>query len=282
MRSTKTLILAGIAAILIVGLLGLGCSDNDAPTTTTTTIILEDNGIDALVGTVSTQVNAYLDSAVSVIDAGLQVATFIDIDAGDIGDVFMGGFLPDSTKEEHNWIVSWATDLQAGLGRLTIIDSLTYIVNGALSVSARDATDMWVKHNYNFQTSDTTVTFNNLSQHGSLHIAGIDGTTALINGEFSTVISNKFVSNDSTTWNEWTISMDVNNLAVSRTGAAWDNGCPVSGAVTAVVEYLQAKDTDVPTVTVWEFNMTFTDGAVAVNVSTGNLSASYDLALCTP
>jgi hypothetical protein len=194
----------------------------------------------------------------------------------------MGGTPTDSTKEQNNWIVSWATDLQAGLGRLNRTDSLTYIVDGALSVNAKDATAMWVKHNYSFETADTTATYNNLDHHGSLHIGGIDGNTALVNGEFFTVIDKKFVSTDSTTWNQWTVSMDVTDLAVTKIGTSWDNGCPASGSIVATVEYLHAQDTDVPTVTVWEFDMIFTDGNVAVNVSTGNLVASYDLALCTP
>jgi len=281
MRSSKSLLLAGMIAALMVALMGLSCSDDDTPTTN---IIPEeeDNGIESLLGVVSSRVNEHLDSVIGTMEAGLRVATFIDVGTGDIGGALMGSVIPDSTNGDNDWIVSWATDLQAGLGTLTIVDSLTYVVNGAFSVNAKDADAMYIKHNYDYLSSDSTVSFNNVDHRGFLHITGIDGTTATVNGVFNTVINDKFVSADSTVWNDWTIETSITNLTVAKDGSSWTTGCPGSGTATVDVEYRYARDLDIPSTTVWHMTVTFTDGDIDVDVTIGNLSASYEYALCTP
>jgi len=279
MRSSKSLFLAGCLTVLAVALVGLGCSD-DTPTTLVP--VGEDNGIESHLAEVSSQVNAHIDSVLTVVESGLRVATFIDIGSGDIGGAFMGGQLPDSTKDENNWIVSWATDLQAGLGTLTIVDSLTYVVAGALSINAKDATAMHVKHNYSYVSSDSTVSFTDVNNTSYLHITGIDGTTATVNGALSSVINDKDVSTSGTVWNDWAIETTVTNLAVAKDGSSWTSGCPATGTILVNVEHRYAEDLDVPVTTVWEMTVTFTDGNAIVDVVTGQLSTSYENSFCTP
>ncbi len=279
MRSTKSLFLAGLFAVVAVAIIGLGCSSDN---TTTIVPVEEDNGIEAHLEVVSSQVNEHLDSAVTVIESGLRVATFIDVGTGDIGDSFMGSILSDSTSDDTDWIVSWATDLQAGLGTLSIIDSLTYVVGGAFSVNAKDADAMHVKHNYSYQSSDSTVSHTDVANRGYLHITGINGSTATINGEFSALITDKEVSSGGTVWNEWTIETTVTNLTVPKSGSSWTSGCPATGTAVVSIEHLYAEDTDVPVTTQWDMTVTFTDGETSIAVTTGNLSTSYDNSLCTP
>jgi hypothetical protein len=48
------------------------------------------------------------------------------------------------------------------------------------------------------------------------------------------------------------------------------------------VEYTQARNEDIPTTTNWQFDVTFTDGNLAVDVTVGQLTSSYEHSLCTP
>lgn len=279
MRSSKSLLLAGLAAIIAVTIIALGCSDDTKPTPPTPP---EDHGIQSMLALVQGQVHEYLDSAVNTMESGLRVATFVDVGSADIGDVFMGSGLPDSTIDEHFWIISWLTDLVIGTGTLRIVDSLTYVVNGEMSINARGADAMYVKHNFSYENQDTTVTFTDVSNHGFVHFTGIDSATAVANGEFTINLKDKFVSADSTTWNNWTIQATVSDLTFVRTGTSWTSGCPNSGTCQVNVQYTYSRDEDIPTTTLWQFDITFTDGAMAVDVSTGPLSSSYEYTLCTP
>jgi len=280
MRSSKTLLLAGMATVVAVLAIALGCSDDSTPTYNPPPE--ENNGIESLLGVVQDQVHAYLDSAITATESALRVATFIDIGTDDIGNNFMGPVIPDSTRDDAYWIISYATDLQAGAGTMIIVDSLTYVVNGDLSVNARGADAMYIKHNYGFQSLDTNVTYTDIAHRGYLHITGIDGTTATINGDFVTSINSKVVTNDSTVWNNWALEVAVTNLTVDREGDSWTTGCPGSGSCTVDAEYEYARDQDIPVTTNWYLDITFTDGNMAVDVTTGNLNTSYEHTLCTP
>ncbi len=281
MRSSKLLFLAGCLTVIAMALVGFGCSD-DAPTTTIVDPTgEEDNGIEALLESVSAQANAHVDAVLEIVASGLRVATFIDAGTGDIGNVFMGGTLPDGTKEEDNWIISWATDLQAGLGTAVTTDSLTYMVDGELSTGAKDATAMHTKHHYSFTGNDTTVSNTDVVNVSYLDFRGISGTRALVTGTFNTVINDKEVTSEGTTWNDWTIEAVV-GVAVVKSGSSWTNGCPSGGGVALTIEHRYAEDLDVPVTTVWEMMVTFTNGDADIDVTTGQLSTSYENAFCTP
>jgi hypothetical protein len=279
MRSRNSLILVGVVTALMVSVLALGCSDDDTPTTTVP--VEEDHGIESMLDGVSSQVHQYLDSAVSVMEAGLEVAVFVDAGT-DIGSIFMGSITPDSTHS-GTWVVSWATDLVAGLGTMNIVDSLSYLVDGQLSGSAKDATAMYVKHLYTWDAADTTVSSNNLVFRGDLEVTGLDGLTATINGGFDVNAEEKVVNDGATSWDIWDVQITLDNLQMIRaSGGVWDSGCPNSGSCTVLVEYTQAQNQDLPITTVWEYAVTFTDGEMDVDVSIGHLSTSYEETLCTP
>ena len=278
MRSKRSLLLAGMAAFVAVTIMALGCSDDDQPAPAAPV----DNGIESLLSAVQTQVHQYLDSAVVTMYAGLKVATFVDTgSAEDVGNLFMGSGFPDSTRS-GSWIVSYLTDLSSGAGTKSIVDSITYVVDGHFGVNARNAEAMYARHKFNFVSDDTTVTFTNLTNHGDLHITGIVGTTATINGAFDVTVRDKVVNDQSTLWNNWTIQVNATDLTFNRTSTAWTSGCPNSGTATVNVVWQQAQDDHIPTYTQWQMNITITDGQMAVDVTTGNLSSSYEHSLCTP
>lgn len=278
MRSSKSLVLAGTLAMVAVIAMALGCSDDETPVAPPP----EDNGIQSLLGVVQDQVHAYLDSATAVMEAGLEVATYVDISTDDIGDVFMGGGFPDSTLDEHLWIVSWLTDLQSDVAVTNIVDSLSYLVNNALSVNARNATAMFVKHNYSYLSADTTVSFTDITTHANLQIDGLQGELATINGGLASTVRDKVITGDNTVWNDWTIDIQTTNLEFTKTSSTWTSGCPNAGTCTVNVEYTLARNEDIPTTTNWQFDITFTDGNMAVDVTVGQLTTSYEHALCTP
>jgi hypothetical protein len=278
MRSSKSLVLAGTLAMVAVIAMALGCSDDETPVAPPPA----DNGIQSLLGVVQDQVHAYLDTATGVMEAGLEVATYVDISTDDIGDVFMGGGFPDSTLDEHLWIISWLTDLQSDVAVTNIVDSLSYLVDNALSVNARNATAMFVKHNYSYVSADTTVSFTDITNHGNLQIDGLQGALATINGELVSTVREKEVTDESTVWNDWTIEIQATDLEFAKDGSSWTSGCPNGGTCTVNVEYTQARNEDIPTTTNWQFDVTFTDGSMAVDVTVGQLTTSYEHALCTP
>jgi len=279
MRSSKSLVLAGILATVAVITMALGCSDDEPPVAPPPP---EDNGIQSLLGVVQEQVHVYLDTATEVMESGLKVATYVDAGTDDIGDVFMGSVIPDSTRDNNVWIVSWLTDLQSGVAVTNVIDSLSYLVNDALSVNARNATAMFVKHNYSYQTADTTVSFTDITNHGNLQIEGLQGSLATISGGLVSTVRNKEVTDENAVWSDWTIEIQATDLEFAKDGDSWTSGCPNAGTCSVNVGYTQARNEDIPTTTNWQFDITFTDGNMDVDVTVGHLSASYEHALCTP
>jgi hypothetical protein len=266
MRSNRSLLLAGLAALVTVTFLALGCSDDDSTATPPVTPDPDDNTFETMLGVVQGQVSQYLDSAIATMESGLEVAKFVNPDVvrpGDIGDLFMGSGFPDSTVD-GDWIVSYLTDISSGVGTKTVVDSITYVANGHYSNSARDAESMFARHKFQYLNQDTTVTSTDIIHHGNLDITGIDGFTATINGFFTATVRDKFVSTDSTT-----------------TGGAWTSGCPNSGTCTVNVIWQHAVDDELPTYTQWQLDVTFTDGVIVVDVATGNLTASYEDTVCT-
>ncbi len=282
MRSRNSLIWAGIVTTLLVSVTMWGCSDDAAAPTTTNVIVDEDRSIETMIDDVSEQVNSYLDSTVSVMAAGLRVATYVDVGGGDWGDLYAGGgYDVDSLDQDHSWIVAWTSDLQAGVGAMSKTDSITYVVDGVIGTITSGADEMYVRHHYTFVSSDTTTTFADVGNHCNLHITGIDGTTATINGTVNATVYDKAVTGTSTTWNIWDIEVTLDDVDVTKTSTAWTNGCPNSGSCTVAVEYTYAEDTDVPMTTSWLYDVTFTDGTMAADVTIGNLNASYENDLCT-
>ena len=278
MRSSKSLVLAGIIATAALLIMALGCSDDEpslAPAPP------DDNGIESLLGVVQGQVHQYLDSASVIMESGLEVATIVDVSIGGIGDLFMGSAFPDSTLGYSVWIVSWLTDLQSGVGVLNVVDSLSYLVNNTLSINARNATAMFVKHNYTYGSADTNVSHTNVTHHANLQVEGLQGTLAVITGEFNAGVQQKEVTAQSTIWNNWTLEIQAGGLEFEKDAGVWSSGCPNSGTCIVNVAYTRAQDEDIPTTTNWQFEITFTDGNMAVDVTTGHLNTSYEHQLCT-
>ena len=76
--------------------------------------------------------------------------------------------------------------------------------------------------------------------------------------------------------------MTLDGLQFAKDGQAFGSGCPNSGNCTVTVNWYYANEDDIPTSTEWTFDITFTDGAMAVEVTTGQLSGEYEHTLCTP
>jgi hypothetical protein len=193
----------------------------------------------------------------------------------------MGSIPPDSVQESNNWVVSFATNLQAGLGITSVVDSLTYVKDGQISVNPEDAEEMHYVHNYDFRSQDTTVSFDDYTCRGYVHITDIPADTATLNGDFTAFVESKVVTGSDTEWNQWEIETTLNNVKVARTGSSFDTGCPCSGTAVVTVQHLQAENLHVPTINIWQFDVTFNNGTINVDVSTGNLSTSYQHELCT-
>jgi len=278
MRSLKSLFLVGLVAVLSIGYVMYGCSDDDKSTTTTN----NDPTIEEMLVQVAPVINAQLDSAVAVMESGLGVAVYIGTGGStEIGDLLTGPAIPDSVNELNGWIVSYITDLQSGVGLNETYDSLTYLHVGQLSVNAANADGMRYIHNFQFTSADTTSTHTDHDFRMSLQVIDIQTDTATISGTMDVVINEKEVETGGTEWNDWAMEATFTDVTVTRDGSSFDTGCPCSGTISITLEHSVTVDDAEPTVTVWQFEVTFDHGTATVNATTGTSSTDYEVEVCT-
>ncbi|RKX23596.1 MAG: hypothetical protein DRP45_10165 [Candidatus Zixiibacteriota bacterium] len=279
MQFRNSLITVGLITLITCSFVFFGCSsDNDTGPTVT-----KPNASQDFLEMVSAQVSEHLDSTVSRFWAGLSIATAQDRDT--VSYALFGPTLPDSTEESTDWNVWFLTNLEAGANMvLTVtIDSLMYSANGTSQAPGPGADQLIFKHHYIVTNTDSTVTNADLDLHSSITFSNIDSTVATANGTVSMVIDSKFVSADSTVWNDWDIQASVTDMRVARVGNQWDSGCPISGTASVVLTHTHQIDSDAATTYVWTYTTTFTNGAATATVTNdAYLTASYSDNICTP
>ena len=278
MRSRNSLILVGLVAISTLGIFLLGCSSDDTLTRTINTTR------SPYYTAVSGVVNEYVDSSITLVEQGLDAATVSSIVV--LADILFGPAPPDSSQEEPDWLIYWYTDLQTGLGGslLLAVDSLQFVRNGIPCTNPVGADVLTFNHYIQKVHSDTTVSYVDFEMHAGLTFSGIDGDIAAINGGVDAVVGSKYVSADSTVWQDWTVEATFTDIGVQKShGALWENvGCPYCGSAEVTVQYTYQKDDATAVTTDWAFEITFESGTAAVQVITTNWATSYERDLCTP
>jgi hypothetical protein len=278
MRSRFPLILAGLVVLAIASLVMLGCSDDETPPTAN-----NNDQHDALVlAAVTARVNEALDSAVDRFTAGLEVA---ELEDRDVKDILFGPIDPDTseTPEDNGdgWWVLGSTDLALGVNT-AIVDSLQYLDGVTPQNTPVGADAMVIKHHYTVTNADTTVSYTDLAHDADLQIHGIDGTSATITGEVQLDVFDKDLSASSTVRQHFVIDAELSGITVEKQAEGWTTGCPVSGTLSVNVQYTYKLNSNATETINWQFDVTFTDGSVAVDVTnTDDLSTSYDADICT-
>jgi hypothetical protein len=277
MRSRFPLILAGLVALAVASLVMVGCSDDENPPTTN-----NDNHDELVLAAVTAQVNTALDSAVARFASGVYV---IDLEERNIDDRLFGPLVPDSSndpvEDSTYWWIFYRTTLASGLGT-TIVDSVQYLDGTTPQFVRAGADAMTLKHHYNAQYDDTTVSHTDLTYDSDLHIDGIDGVSATVLGDLEFDIDSKFVSSDSTVRQHWIIQAEVGGVVIDKLVSGWDTGCPTSGAISISVQYTYKKGSAATETINWTYDVTFTSGSITVDVTnTNDLSTSYDEDICS-
>lgn len=278
MRFRKPLILAGLTALVGLGLILGGCSSDDKQPTTNRNIDPTNQMIDA----VSAQVSVQLDSIISNFETGLhmsQVKSTGGIVAGN-GDIRLTTLPGEESEYSDGWYVWVEGDLGASLGDFQV-DSLQYLAGQDVLEDALGADGLTYKHAYVSNATDTMANYDNVSLDGDLNFSNTDGDTATIAGSFDINMMNKDVYTDSTVWQTWDFQVALTNVQVVKGENGWNTGCPCSGSAEITVEYDYSKAPFTTMETSWTYSVTFDNGSIQVDVAKENLNTSYNEEVCT-
>jgi hypothetical protein len=272
MRFRATLLVVGLCALVTLGL--SGCSDDETPVTPV------DSGIDnTSYPVVKAEFGNTLDSTVSVIDKGIELAS--DVNTGGLGnldDILFGPMLVDSLVSQNTWHVLYGTTIAAGVSK-TVIDSVQYAHDGVPQVDPQNANEITLHHSLLINNESQTGTYRDVESHTTLVITGLDGDVAVINGTQNTAVTAQIVVGNTTTTRDWVVTSEIADVNVSRS-SGWANGCPTSGSITTGVELTQIINDGTPAATSWLFDVVFEDGTASVTVTLGEQSATYTKTVC--
>ena len=137
-----------------------------------------------------------------------------------------------------------------------------------------------VSSSLEYDVADEAVSYTSFDGDASFDYSGLNSNQASINGSNDLAIDNQFVSVDSTVVRTFEFATDVTNLSINSGPSGWDQACPNSGTISTAVTMTYAKDDAAAVSTTWNISMTFTDGAAAVSVSSGNVVWNYTSDVC--
>jgi len=277
MRFRKSLIVAGLTALVAFGLMLAGCSsDDDQPTTNRNT-----DPTNQMIDAVTAQVHVQLDSVVSHFETGLhmsQVRSTGGITQGD-SDLRLVTLPGEESEYSDGWWVWMVGDLGASLGDFQV-DSLQYLTGDNVVEDALGSDGLTYKHAYVSNAADTSAEYENIALDGDLGFTGTDSDTALITGAFDVAIASKDVYNDSTIWKNWDIQVTLTDVQVARGESGWNSGCPCTGTAEITVDYSYTESQFPAIETSWTYSVTFDNGNIQVDVAKGNFNSSYEAELC--
>lgn len=277
MRVRNSLILAGLTALIAIGMILGGCSsDDDQPTTNANT-----DPTDQMIDAVTAQVSAQLDSAVSHFETGLKMSQVSSsggiIDNGtDLRLVTLPG---EEAEYSDGWYVWVEGDLGASLGDLQV-DSMQYLSGQTVLEDALGADALLYKHAYVSNAADTTVDFENINYDSDLSFSTTDADTATITGTFDASLYSKDHYTDSTIWQNWDVQITLTDVQVAGGSDGWTSGCPCAGSAEVTVDYAYRKSELNPMVSSWTYSVTFDNGTIQVDVAKEDLNTSYEDQLC--
>jgi len=277
MRSSKFFFIAGLTLLAVVGLLIGGCSD-DKTTTTTSTSIIHDQYDET-----QEQVDAFVDSTLSVFHTCLNI---IDIGNDVSADtttslVLYSAVDPDSVVVSDEWYLVYDSDIDLAAGYSNVVlDSIRFLQNGLFQDSPKNADALNIRHNWEFENLDTTLSFSNYTNNGDITLYDVDTDTTTVTGTTNLQVSSKVVHDQYTEWRDFEIQLTLSNLKVENIDGDYNFGCPYSGTVTAAVELTyQIGDLD-PDISSWEFVLTFENGVASVIATLGTRQTQYTCDFC--
>ncbi|MBN1212447.1 MAG: hypothetical protein JXA92_07700 [candidate division Zixibacteria bacterium] len=277
MRSSKFFFVVGLTLLAVLGLMFGSCSD-DKTTTANSNAIIHDQYDET-----QEQVDAFIDSTLAVFHTCLNI---IDIGNDVNADtstslVLYSAVEPDSVVISDEWYLVYTSDVDLAAGYSNVVlDSIRFLQNGVFQDSPRNADALNIRHNWDFENLDTTVSFCNYSNNGDITLYDVDADTTTVTGTTSLQVTSRDINDFITVQRDFDIQLTLSNLKVENIDGDYNFGCPYSGTITATVELTYQLGESDPSITNWEFVLTFENGVASAVVTLGTKQAEYTCDFC--
>ena len=277
MRSSKFFFVVGLTLLAVLGLLVGGCSD-DKTTTANSSNIIHDQYDET-----QAQVDAFIDSTLSVFHTCLNIIEIGNDVNSDTSTsmILFSAVEPDSVVISNDWYLVYDSDVDLAAGYSNVIlDSIRFLQNGIFQDSPKNADAMNIRHNWNFESLDTTESFCNYVNNGDITLYNVDTDTASVTGITNLQVTSKEITNDYEIRHDFDIQLTLTNLKVENIDGEYNFGCPYSGTITATVDLIYQQGDQEPDISSWEFVLTFENGTASVVATLGTSQTEYDCDYC--
>lgn len=277
MRSSKFFFVVGLTLLAVLGLLIGSCSDDKTTTANSTSII------HSQFDETQEQVNAFVDSTLSVFNTCLNI---IDIGNDASSDttttlVLYSAVDPDSVVVSDEWYLVYVSDVDLSAGYSNVmLDSIRFLQNGTFQDSPKNADALNIRHNWDFENLDTTLSYSNYSNNGDITLYDVDMDTTTVTGTTTLQVTSKKVNEMYTERSDFDIQLTISNLKVENIDGDCNFGCPYSGTITVAVDLTYQIDDDEADISSWEFVLTFENGLASVIVTQGTRQTDYTCDFC--
>ncbi len=277
MRSSKLIFAGGLTLLAVFGILLGGCSDDKTATTGSNSII------HSQYDETMQQVNAFIDSTLSVFNTGLNI-NYIGNDVmrdTATSQVIYTAVEPDSVVVSNFWYLVYNSDIDLGAGYSNVtLDSIRFLRNGNFQDSPKNADVMNIRHNWNYEILDTSASFCNYANYGDITFYNVDTDTVTVSGSTNLQVVSKTVDDYNTARSSYDIQTTISNLKTENIKGDNNFGCPYSGTIICNVELNYEYSEGQYDVSNWVFNFSFENGVAEVVVTQGARSGNYTCDFC--
>ena len=281
MRSDKLVTIVGEILLAALVVMFFGCGSNDK--STGSTVNYNDPEFTAVRG----EVDLFIDSTLEFFTNGLDNIHGLATDTSLVNPIlYVPGpidLTTDSVSATYSggWhVVYIALNRSAFVSILR--DSIQFLKNGQPQQSSSGLDDLFYKQFWTYRVNDTTVTHESFAGNADYWFSGLNTSQATISGSNVFSVYSKFVSTDSTVWQDINIDATLSGIRVKKNTSGWAQSCPNSGSIAATVEMLYQKGSAAPDTTNWTVSLTFNNGNVSSIITRGTTVWSYNEQICTP
>ncbi|MEA2030240.1 MAG: hypothetical protein U9N55_01415 [candidate division Zixibacteria bacterium] len=272
MRSRKFLLLLGTVVMIAVGMVIYGCSGDDTPTGTTG----NPNNPEFL--EVKGQVSTLVDSTLNWFNGGLGSIHHLQGD-GTVNPIYYGPSDPETTTTDtseykNGWHVIHFAFTTSNYSMVQY-DSIQFRRNGAYQQNASDLDALRLRHRWQYNAQDTTVTHCNYAGNTNFSFDNLDQEQCDVTGTCNWMANSKQVCADSTVWRGFDIDVDITGGKINKTPTGWSQGTLEEGTFSVTIEMTYQKDSDAPVTTNWNAVVAFNSGTNSTAVSCGDVTWTY-------
>lgn len=283
MRFQKQFLVLGLVLLISAAVMLAGCGSDDNETKTIAGSLSDPNFV-----AVQSQVDAFIDSTVSNLKNSFWSLQTVAIDNDITNNRYTFNIpinpLTDIVTSSYTsgWHIIYINQPRETFG-IVVTDKFRFFENDAIVEFGANSDSLYYVHNWIYTVGDTSVSHNTFVGFSNYICEDLTTVTATVNGTQNLSLNIKNVGESSTTWRNFEITAELNNIKVNRSGQGWgDNGCPVSGTISGTVEMTFQDGESTPVTTVWTVNVSFNQGTMSATISHGDILWSYSNDLCSP